>query len=159
MPTGWSTVFSDDQKTCASIDGDYQNLGLGNTEKKGTLEVVRLDVALGHTFPSNKMPDRVSVLVDNGSNLLNLHFGHPVNLDFSETMNCLDGWYVFEQNQSDQYVGDGTKLDYLLRKIRLAKGRDGSLIIHLLLERQFSSLTVLKSRELTESWSRYEVYE
>ena len=64
MPGAWSVVFPDEQKTCASIDGDYQILGLGKLREGALLEKTRLDVALGHTFPTNKMPDQVSIVID-----------------------------------------------------------------------------------------------
>ena len=157
MPGGWSVVSPAEQETCASIDGDYQILGLGKLREGALLEKTRLDVALGHTFPTNGMPDQVSIVIDKEANLLNFRFGYPVNLGYSESISCSDGWYVFEQRRTDQYVGDGTKLDHLIRKIRLGKASDGSLIVHLILEGQFSSFSVLKSHDATETWSKYRI--
>jgi hypothetical protein len=103
------------------------------------------------------MPESVMITVDEGANLLNYQFTGSRDRAFSETVSCADGWYVFEQKRSKQYVGDGTSLDYLHRKVSLAKGNDDSLIVHLKLEGQFSSYAVVKSREATESWSRFKM--
>ena len=157
MPKGWSVIVPDEAGRCVSINGDYQTLGLGKLSEGASLVNTRLDVALGHTFPTNVTPSRASIAIDRRTNTLSFQFGDPVNLGYSESVTCSDGWYVFEQTQTDQYVGDGAKLDYLLRKIRLGKGSDGSLVVHLILDGQFSSLSVLKSKEAAETWSRYKV--
>ncbi len=159
MPVDWSVISPPEPDTCASIDGDYKILGLGKQRDGVPLEEMRLDAALGYTFPSNKIPNRVNIAIDKGEDTLNLQFGDPVNQVFLESINCSNGWYDFEQRLTDQYLGDGGYLDYLLRKVSLGKGSDGSLIVHLKLEGQSSSLAVLKSREMTETWSRYEASE
>ncbi len=156
MPGAWSVVVPLGPNVCPSIDGDYQILGMGKLEKGLSLTQTRLDVALGYTFPSDGMPKHVSISMEEGNSILNFKFGDPVNQSFSEPASCDDGWYAFGQQQTDQYVGDGANLDYSLRKIRLGKAVDGSLIVHLLLEAQFSSFAVLKSHEVREIWSRYE---
>jgi len=56
-------------------------------------------------------------------------------------------------------LGDGGYLDYALRKVSLGRGSDGSLIVHLKLEGQFSSFAVFKSRKAIETWSKYKVSE
>jgi hypothetical protein len=157
MPEGWSVVLLADPNICASIDGDYQILGLGKLTDGSSVTETRLDVALGHTFPTNGMPKRVSISIDKGANMLNFQFGDPTNLDFSERVSCFKGWYTFEQSQTDQYVGDGATLDYANRIVELGKANDGSLIVHLILEAQFSSFSVLKSHETEEVWSKYNI--
>jgi hypothetical protein len=159
MPADWSVIPPPGMNTCASIDGDYQIPGLGKQREGAPLEEMRLDVALGHTFPSNKIPNRVNIVVDKGANMLNFKFDDPVNQVFSESISCSNGWYDFEQRLTDQYLGDGGYLDYLIRKVSLGKDSDGSLIVHLKLEGQSSTLAIFKSREAIESWSKYKVSE
>lgn len=159
MPAEWSVVSPPQPDTCAAIDGDYKIFGLGRQREGVPLEEMRLDAALGYAFPSNKMPDQVNIAVDKESNMLNIHFGDPVNRIFSESVSCLNGWYCFENKMTDQYVGDGGYLDYLFRYVSLGKDSDGSLIVHVKLDGQFSTFAVIKSREVTESWSRYQVAE
>jgi hypothetical protein len=158
MPEGWSVIVPPDLKVCVSINGDYQILGLGKLEQESPLTETRLDVALGHTFPSSRMPKRVRISVEEGTNILNFQFGEPVNQGFSESMSCSNGWYTFEQSRTDQYVGDGANLDYANRILELGKANDGNLIVHLILEAQFSSFSVLKSHEVREIWSKYETF-
>ena len=69
---------------------------------------------------------------------------------------CSNGWYKSEMKTTNEYLGDGATLDYLNRNIGLGKTVDGDLIVHLMLEGQFSSFLILKSRDIRESWSRYE---
>ena len=156
MPEGWSVVVPPDLKVCASINGDYQNLGLGKLEEESSLTETRLDVALGHTFPSSRMPNRVSISIEEVTKILNIQFGEPIYQSFSESISCSNGWHTFEQRRTDQYVGDGANLDYANRILELGKATDGSLIVHLILEAQFSSFSVLKSHEVREIWSKYE---
>lgn len=158
MPASWSIVVPVESKTCASIDGVYKILGLGKFKEGAALTEMRLDAALGHTFPTSRIPKQVSIAIEKRTNTLNVQFGDPANLEHSERISCSQGWYVFKQRQTDQYVGDGAKLDYSLRKVELGKESDGSLIVHLILEGQFSSFAVLKSHEVTETWSKYEVF-
>jgi len=130
MPSGWSLVVPLEPKVCTSIDGDYQILGLGKVREGSSLIQTRLDVALGHTFPSGGMPSQVSISIEEETNLLNFQFGDPVNRSFSESTSCSKGWYIL--------------------------ANDGNLIVHLMLEAQFSSFFVFKSHEVREIWSKYE---
>jgi len=155
MPAEWSVVSPAEPDTCAAIDGSYKIFGLGRQREGAPLEKRRLDAALGYEFPSNKMPDQVNIAVDKESNMLNISFGDPVNRVFSESVSCANGWYEFEKKMTDQYLGDGGYLDYLFRYVSLGKDSDGSLIVHLKLDGQFSTFAVIKSREVTESWSKY----
>jgi hypothetical protein len=157
MPDGWSVMVSNESGVCASIDGDYQVLGLGRDSEGASLIQTRLDTALGHTFPTSEIPKQVKIMVNKETNTLKLDFGDPVNRSFSETVSCSQGWYLLEQKQSDLYIGDGTSLDHLHRNVELAKATDGSLIVHLMGEAQFSSFIVHKSREESEIWSKYEL--
>ena len=157
MPEGWSLAISHNTEECASINGDYQTLGLGKLKEGGSLIQSRLDVALGYAFPSSRMPGQVSISVGKGGNVLSHQFGYPINQSYSVPTNCSGGWYKLEERLSDTYVGDGSTLDHSNRKIWLGKSADGSLIVHLMLESQFSSLLVFKSRDIRETWSKYEV--
>ena len=159
MPAEWSVLSPAESNTCAAIDGGYKIFGLGRQREGDPLQEMRLDAALGYAFPSNRMPDQVNIAVDKESNMLNIHFGDPVNRVFSESLSCLNGWYYFENKLTDQYVGDGGYLDYQFRYVSLGKDRDGSLIVHVKLEGQFSTLAVMKSREVMESWSKYMISE
>ena len=159
MPEDWTVISPAEPDTCASIDGDYQIFGLGKQREGAPLEEMRLDAALGYAFISNRSPDRLNIAVDKEANTLNIQFGDPVNRVFSETISCANGWYDFEKRMTDQYLGDGGYLDYLIRNVSLGKGSDGSLIVHLKLDGQYSTFAIFKSREVTESWSRYKVSE
>jgi hypothetical protein len=159
MPADWSVISPAEPDTCAAIDGDYKIFGLGKQREDAPMEEMRLDAALGHANPSNRMTDRVNIAVDKETNTLNIQFGDPVNRVLSESISCAKGWYDFERILTDQYLGDGGYLDYLIRNVSLGKGGDGSLIVHLKLDGQYSTFAIFKSREVTESWSRYKVSE
>jgi len=155
MPAEWSVVSPPEPGTCAAIEGDYKIFGLGKQREDAPLEETRLDAALGYAFPSNRIPNRVNIAVDKEANILNINFGDPVNRVFSESVSCANGWYEFEKKMTDQYLGDGGYLDYLFRYVSLGKDSDGSLIVHVKLDGQTSFLAAFKSREVTESWSKY----
>jgi hypothetical protein len=156
IPDGWSITTPHDPKQCGSIVGTYQILGLGKQKDGDPLVQTRLDVALGYTFPSNEIPNYLSISVEEESNTLNYQFSHPVNRSFTASTICADGWYRAEKQTTNQYVGDGANLDYSNRKIELGITSDGDLIVHLILESQFSAFRVLKSHEKRETWSKYE---
>ena len=156
IPDGWTVPVSHNAQHCNPIGGVYQNVGVGKFREGVDLKQARLDAALGYVFPTVKMPHQVSIEVNEDSNVIQYHFLGPENQSFSTTVNCLDGWYKSEQKVSDHYVGDGATLDYSNRKIELGKSSDGELIVHVLLETQFSSFLVFKSFEIRESWSIYE---
>jgi len=156
MPNVWAIEAPHESKECVSIDGVYQIHGLGKLKEGDSLIEIRLDVVLGHAFPSNKIPNQVSMSIDEDMSLLNYQFGYPVNQSLSVSVICSNGWYKLEKRLTNQYVGDGANLDYSNRNIELGKTADGDLIIHLMLETQFSSFLVLKSHATREIWSRYE---
>jgi hypothetical protein len=141
---------------CVSIDGEYQTFGIEKIERSEGWTTARLDAALGYAFPSKEIPEKVSISFDPESSSLNIEFDHPVNQGFSSPANCVDGWYEFEDKLTNQYLGDGTTLDHSISKIKLGKSADGDLILHLVFDVQSSSFLVLRSRDIGESWSRYE---
>jgi hypothetical protein len=159
MPDGWSLALPHNAEECVPIDGDYQTLGVGKLKEGSPLIQSRLDVALGYTFPSSSMPEQVSISVDVGEKILSHQFGHPINQSYSVSTTCSDGWYKLEHKLRSTYVGDGATLDYSNRKIELGKTLGGDLIVHLMLESQFSAFLIQKSHEIRETWSKYEVIE
>jgi len=156
MPESWFPVIANALDECVPVDGVYQTFGIGKYEEGEELVQARLDVALGHAYPSDRIPRRVSISLRRKTDMINIQFGQPINRSFLMPMSCSNGWFKIEQKQTNQYVGDGTTLDYLNRDIELGKTVDGDLIVHLTLEGQFSSFMALKSRDLRESWSKYE---
>ena len=156
IPDGWSTAIANAPEECVSIDGDYQTFGLGKFNEGEGLTQARLDAALGHAFPSEKIPEQVSISLHKETDSLNIQFGQPANRGFSTPVICTNGWYKFEKRLTNQYLGDGATLDYSISKIELGKSADGDLILHLSLDIQSSSFLILKSRDIRESWSRYE---
>jgi len=156
IPDEWSAVVPPDASGCSSINGDYQNLGVGRFKRDEPLAQTRLDVALGHTFPSGKMPKQVNISLEEESNMLNYQFIGPVEQSFKIFTSCSNGWYKLEKRLTNHYLGDGANLDFSNRKVELGRTVEGDLIVHLILEIQSSSFLVLKSRDTVELWSKYE---
>ena len=158
IPDGWSTAIAHTSEECVSIDGDYQTFGVGKFKEGEGVTQARLDAALGHAFPSDKIPEQVSISLDRETGSLSIQFGHPVNRGFSTRASCSKGWYKFEKRLTNQYLGDGATLDYSISEIELGKSAGGDLILHLSLDIQSSSFLILKSHDIRESWSRYEEF-
>lgn len=156
MPNRWSVETAGTMGACPGIDGNYQVHGWGRDSEGAPLMQTRLDATLGHAFPSSSLPEQIKIAVDESSKSIVIHFGHPVNKSISEPSECSEGWYRVVQNEVDQYVGDGTNLDYSIRHIDLGRSVEGSLIVHLRLEAQFSSFLFFKSKEKSDIWSIYE---
>jgi hypothetical protein len=156
IPADWVLAVSQAPKECVSIDGDYKTFGVGKFKEGEELTQARLDAALGYAFPSEKIPEHVGISLEQENSTLSIKFGDPVNRIFSAPIICSNGWYLFEETLTNQYLGDGVDLDYSISKIELGKSLDGDLILHLLLDIQSSSFLILKSRDTRETWSKYE---
>ena len=154
-PNGWSAMILGDSGECPSIDGDYQNFGVGRQAREEVLVQTRLDVALGHAFTPIEVPKLVGITFDEESNMLNYQFQGSVSQNYSTPVVCSDGWYTWTKTMTNKYLGDGTNLDYSIRKTELTKASDGDLIVHLNLEVQSSSFWFLKSQDKRETWSKY----
>lgn len=159
IPDGWSMAVAPSPEECVSIDGEYLTFGVGKFKEGDALTQARLDAVLGYTFPSEKTPEKVRFSLNREKNMLNVQFGQPINRDVLMSASCSDGKFRVEQRLTGQYLGDGTTLDYSISKIELAKSIDGYLILHVLSDIQSSSFLILKSRDLGESWSKFEPYE
>jgi len=151
MPSSWLVETSTDPEKCSLIDGVYNNNGLGKIKQGSPLFEVGLDVALGRPMPSARTPEVIRVKVDRGSTLTFLFIGQA-NTSFSEPTKCVDGWYLYEQKLSDVYLGDGVEMDYSIQKFALGKSQDGGLIVHSVVDEQYSSLWVFKSSDSREAW-------
>ena len=156
MPGDWSVAVAQTPVECVSIDGEYKTFGLGKFEENDGLTQARFDAALGYPFPSAEIPEKVSISFDPASSLLNIQFEDPVNLGVLISVNCVDGWYEFEDRSTNQYLGDGTTLDYSISKFELGTSIDGDLILHKVFDIQSSSFLVFRSRDIGETWSKYE---
>jgi hypothetical protein len=151
MPSSWLLETSTDPGKCSLIDGVYNNNGLGKIIEGSPLFEVGLDVALGRPMPSARTPEAIRVEVDRGSTLTFFFIGQT-NTSFSEPTKCVDGWYLFEQERSNVYLGDGVEMDYSIQIFALGKSQDGGLIVHSVVNEQYSALLVFKSSDSREAW-------
>lgn len=156
MPAEWSTLIFSEEKFCTSIDHGFLNLGVRKVSKDFPLQEVRLDATLGHTFPTNNIPKLIYFSAGKVENILNIMFGEPVNVGISEAIKCSNGWFYFDNEQVDKYVGDGTTLDYSSRRVEFRLASDGSLLVHVMAKAQFSSLIFHKSQVIEEYWSKFD---
>jgi hypothetical protein len=116
----------------------------------------RLDAALGYTFPSDSVPTIARLSIVSRSNALKIQFGKLADSTFFEPSICENGWWIIEKEQSNEYVGDGATLDYLKRRVELAMAADGGLIVHLIIESQFSSFIFLTDHEIEKIWAKFD---
>jgi hypothetical protein len=156
MPSGWAVSVQDKPDVCTPIDDEFVVEGLSYRGQDSELVQSRLDADLGYPYPASSKPNRVKVSTHNSAKKLTILFGAPVNKSVSVFVNCEDGWWKFVQNASNEYTGDGGKIDELTSIILLAKSPDGGLIVHVSADVVDSSLVILKVREYGESWSKYE---
>jgi hypothetical protein len=157
MPASWAVASAKPPNKCIAINGEYLIRGLGRLKRDDPLTEIRLDVALGHAFPSNKMPSQVSMAVDEESGTLNYQFGPPVNQKYSVPTDCQNSWFKSEKKSNDLYIGEGGILDYSVHKMELTKAKDGDLIIHFTVEAQSTSFFVFKAHDTREIWSKFKL--
>jgi len=60
------------------------------------------------------------------------------------------------QRVSNEYTGDGGKIDELTSTTMIATSSDDALIVHVQVDVVDSSLVLIKQHEYTESWAKYE---
>lgn len=156
MPNEWLVQKVGGQDDCSPIDGEYSFYGHSKLGPGSSLTKTRLDVTLGYyVVQSDSEPPTVTLAYDEQDGMLEVGFDAPTNQTHSIKVRCLDGWWKYQRVMTNEYVGDGTTLDFEKRQIELAKSAEGALIIHLKLDTQTSALLFFKNHRQLESWSRF----
>lgn len=156
MPNVWATDKPDAGVDCARVAGHFSNSGTGYRLGDSSSAPGRLDVVIGETMPSVRMPESIRLDFNSVSGNVEFTFVGPFTPSFELAGNCSQGWVVILREMQNTYLGDGTNLDWSKRRVELSTSQEGFLLVHVTLVARYSVLGIFKNNDEWEAWFRFE---
>lgn len=156
MPGAWAADEPDPGVNCARVVGHFSNSGSGYRLGESGSAPGRLDVVIGETMPSVRMPESIRLNFNSVTGNVEFTFVGPFTPSFELAGTCSQGWVVVQRELHNTYLGDGTNLDWSKRRVELSTSRKGFLLVHVTLVARYSVMGIFKDNEEWEAWFRFE---
>lgn len=156
MPGEWQDEVSNTGAGCRNFTKTFKNDGLGyNSAVQGSFKG-RLDVALGETMPTVRMPEFVTLVFEQENTTLEVTFTGADTVSFLLDAACDKGWVVLKRLEKDKYLGDGTNLNYSEKRVQLKVSASDNLVLHHVSVEESSTLHFFRQKEFGEYWYKFE---
>lgn len=154
-PDSWLKQFGGQESQCQDFDKTYSNEGERQEGSEKKAHSIYLSELMFNRLPGGVLPDSVRLIVDARAGQLLVTLRGETSSEAQFEITCELGWHVLKKTRSGQYLGDGVVEKQYGQISFFRKGRDGELIVRVVVDAEFNSMYVFNSSVQEEAWFRF----